>query len=380
MGHHALLPAAQYLRMSTEHQQYSIENQAAAIQAYADRNGFEIVKSYSDAARSGVLFKNRPALSQLLQDVISGRAAFKAILAYDISRWGRFQDSDEAAHYEFLCKRSRIPVHYCAESFANDDSLPSSMMKAVKRAMAAEYSRELGDKVFAAEKHWAELGFKQGGSAGYALDRLMISADGTRKQLLVKGEVKCLQSDRVVLVPGDPKEVECVREIFLLVVREKRTPFYIARELNRRGITQRGRKWRHQNIYRILTHPKYAGYNVWNRSSRKLGGPQISVPKSRWIIRAGAFEPVIDPQLFQEAQRILAQRTCEKPNEQILNDLRALLAQNGKLTDAILNSTPGAPSVSAVKNRFKGTRRAFELVGYSCPARSFTALPHKAES
>jgi DNA invertase Pin-like site-specific DNA recombinase len=89
--------------MSTEHQQYSIENQAAAIQAYADRNKFEIVRSYSDAARSGILFKNRPALSNLLQDVMSGRAAFRAILVYDISRWGRFQDSDEAAHYVSSC-------------------------------------------------------------------------------------------------------------------------------------------------------------------------------------------------------------------------------------------------------------------------------------
>jgi DNA invertase Pin-like site-specific DNA recombinase len=308
----------------------------------------------------------------LLQEVIRGRAAFKAILVYDISRWGRFQDSDEAAHYEFLCKRSRVPVHYCAESFANDNSLPSSVMKAVKRAMAAEYSRALGDRVFAAEKHWAALGFKQGGPAGYALDRLMISADGTRKQSLRKGEVKCLQSDRVVLIPGDREEVQCVREIFRLVVEERRTPFYIARELNRRGITQRGRTWMHQNVYRILTHPKYAGYSIWNRSSRKLGGPQIAVPKSRWIIRAGAFEPVVDAQLFEAAQRILAQRTCAKSDEQILNDLQTLRARNGKLTGEILNNTPGAPSVTAVKNRFKGTRRAFELAGYYGPPRNFT--------
>ncbi len=220
-----------------------------------------------------------------------------------------------------------------------------------------------------AEKHWAELGFKQGGSAGYALHRLMISADGTRKQVLLKGDVKCLQSDRVVLVPGDSKEVDCVREICRLVVEGKRTPFYLARELNRRGITQRGRKWKHQNVYRILTHPKYAGCSVWNRSSRKLGGPQISVPKCSWIIGPGAIEAVIDSQLFQEAQRVLAERTCAKTNEQIFGDLRTLLVQNGKLTAAILNSTPGAPSTTAVKNRFKGTRRAFEPAGYSCPAR-----------
>jgi DNA invertase Pin-like site-specific DNA recombinase len=193
--------------MSTDPQQYSITNQAAAIRRWADERGFVIVKTYSDAAKSGLLFSKRPGLSRLLQDVISGSASYEAVLVYDISRWGRFQDCDEAAHYEFVCKQARIPVHYCAEGFPNDGSLSGIVMKTLKRAMAAEYSRELGVKVFAAEKRWAELGFKQGGAPGYALRRLMISSDGSRKQVLAKGEAKCLQSDRVILIPGDPQEV-----------------------------------------------------------------------------------------------------------------------------------------------------------------------------
>ena len=47
------LPAAQYLRMSTEHQQYSIDNQADAIRKYAEAQGFEVIKSYIDEAKSG---------------------------------------------------------------------------------------------------------------------------------------------------------------------------------------------------------------------------------------------------------------------------------------------------------------------------------------
>jgi len=46
-----LVPVAQYLRMSTEHQQYSIENQSMAIQRYAESHGFEVVRTYSDTAR-----------------------------------------------------------------------------------------------------------------------------------------------------------------------------------------------------------------------------------------------------------------------------------------------------------------------------------------
>jgi Recombinase len=198
--------------------------------------------------------------------------------------------------------------------------------------MAAEYSRELGLKVFAAEKRWAELGFKQGGAPGYALRRLMISSNGSRKQLLGKGEVKFLQSDRVILIPGDPEEVRCVREMYRMLVEERRTPFEIARELNRRGLTHQGAKWRHQNVYRILTHPKYAGWNVLEPEIQKTGWPANSGPEFEVDYKTCAFEPVIDSDVFKEAQSVLAQRTSAKSNDKILEDLRTLLAKKGTLT------------------------------------------------
>ncbi len=106
--------AAQYVRMSTEHQQYSIENQKSAIADYAQRKGFEVVATYSDSARSGIDLKHRPGLRKLLEDVVAGEQPFEVILVYDISRWGRFQDVDESAYYELFCRRAVIQVHYCA--------------------------------------------------------------------------------------------------------------------------------------------------------------------------------------------------------------------------------------------------------------------------
>ena len=85
------MPAAQYIRMSTEHQQYSTENQADAIRDYATKRGYEIVRTYADAGKSGLKIEGREALQRLIADVESGRADFKTILVYDISRWGRFQ-------------------------------------------------------------------------------------------------------------------------------------------------------------------------------------------------------------------------------------------------------------------------------------------------
>lgn len=69
--------AATYVRMSTEHQQYSIENQLAAIEKYADQHGFAIVKRFVDSGKSGVTLAGRPALRNLLLNVISGKAEFK---------------------------------------------------------------------------------------------------------------------------------------------------------------------------------------------------------------------------------------------------------------------------------------------------------------
>src|SRR5579885_2317681 len=105
------LRAAQYVRMSTEHQQYSTENQSDAIRLYAERRGIEIVRTYADEGRSGLRLAGREALTRLIADVQSGKADFEAILVYDVSRWGRFQDADESAYYEHICTRARISVH-----------------------------------------------------------------------------------------------------------------------------------------------------------------------------------------------------------------------------------------------------------------------------
>src|SRR5579864_3556359 len=279
-----LIPAAQYLRMSTEHQQYSLENQSAAIQKYADSHGFKVVRTYSDVARSGLVLKRRIALRQLLQDVVSGDPGYRVILVYDVSRWGRFQDTDESAHYEFLCKSAGVPVHYCAETFANDGSLPSLIMKALKRTMAGEYSRELGVKVLAGLKRLANLGFKQGGRPGYGLRRMLVSPSGVPKQLLAFGDRKGIASDRVILVPGPAHEVQCVKDIYRMLLFEKRTVYAIACELNRRGIEYTGySKWDYQAVYNVLTHPKYAGCNVFGRTSSRLYNPRVNLPQSEWI-------------------------------------------------------------------------------------------------
>lgn len=229
------IPAAQYLRMSTEHQQYSLENQAAAIKCYAEEHGFAVMQKYEDVAKSGLLLRNRPGLRAMLHDVVSRQAKFTAILVLDVTRWGRFQDIDESAHYEFLCKQAGTPVHYCSETFSNDVTLANMIIKTLKRSMAAEYSRELSAKVAAGHRRVASLGFRNGGIPGYGFRRLLVSSERKPKQILATGERKSLATDRVILVPGPQHEVQCVREIYRMFVEERLSTGKIASELNRRG-------------------------------------------------------------------------------------------------------------------------------------------------
>ena len=130
--------AAEYVRMSTEHQKYSTENQSDRIRAYAEQRGLTIVRTYADHGKSGLRVDGRDALKRLIDDVRAGNADFTVILVYDVSRWGRFQDADESAYYEFMCKEAGITVHYCAEQFENDGSLSATIIKGMKRAMAGE--------------------------------------------------------------------------------------------------------------------------------------------------------------------------------------------------------------------------------------------------
>jgi DNA invertase Pin-like site-specific DNA recombinase len=181
--------AAQYVRMSTDYQRYSIENQAVAIGAYAQTHNLSIVRTYRDEGQSGLKLKNRAGLRQLLDDVQSDRADFDHILVYDVSRWGRFQDVDESAHYEFVCKQNGVKVAYCAEQFENDGSLLSNIVKNIKRVMAAEYSRELSVKVHTGQSRIASLGYRVGGPLTFGLRRELIDPNARSKGGLAKGKV-----------------------------------------------------------------------------------------------------------------------------------------------------------------------------------------------
>ncbi|WP_431258537.1 recombinase family protein [Roseateles chitinivorans] len=366
--------AAEYVRMSTEHQQYSTQNQADKIREYAAQRGVEIVRTYADEGRSGLRLDGRDALKRLLSDVQSGGVDFNTILVYDVSRWGRFQDADESAYYEYMCRRAGIQVAYCAEQFENDGSPVSTIVKGVKRAMAGEYSRELSAKVFAGQCRLIELGFRQGGPAGIGLRRVLIDSNGALKAELARGEHKSLQTDRVVLRPGPEDEILLVRDVYNWFVNEGLDERAIVDRLNASGRrTDLGRPWSRSSVREVLSNEKYIGHNVYNRISFKLKKLRVRNPPEMWIRKEHAFEAIVPPDLFYTAQGILRARGRRFSDDELIARLKAVFQSRGYLSGLVIDEAEELPGATVYAHRFGGLLRAYQLVGFN-PGRDYCYL------
>ncbi|MGY8679789.1 recombinase family protein [Bradyrhizobium sp. UFLA05-153] len=358
------LLAAQYVRMSTDYQKYSIENQAAAIAAYAQAHGLTIACTYRDEGESGLRIKGRLGLARLIEDVQTGRADFSHVLVYDVSRWGRFQDVDESAYYEFICKQAGIRVAYCAEQFDNDGSLVSSIVKNIKRVMAAEFSRELSVKVHAGSSRLARLGYKMGGTLGYGLERLAVDEKSHQKGILRPGERKYLGSDHVRVGPGSTDERAEIRRIFDQFARGK-SQADIIRDLNRRGVpTKNGQPWNSNKMCALLRNETYIGNLVWNRVTSKLGTKKIDNPEHCWIRSEGCVDPIVDQDVFLRAKKILEESRVYISEEEMLTRLRKVLAKKGSLSIKIIDSAPGLPSSSTYAKHFGTLQNVYRMIGY----------------
>jgi DNA invertase Pin-like site-specific DNA recombinase len=363
--------AAQYLRMSTENQRYSTENQQNAIAEYAQQHGYQLVASYIDAGKSGLSLKGRDALKQLLSDALATPRAFDAILVLDVSRWGRFQNPDQAAHYEFICRQAGVHVVYCGEPFGEDVSPITTIVKHLKRIMAGEYSRELSVKLSRAHRQQAQLGFRQGGGLLYGFRRLLVDGERKPRQVLNRGESKALSTDKVVVVPGPTEQLVVIKRIFRLYVRRGLSILEITRRLAKAGVKGYGdRPLSETTVRRILCSELCIGRMTYNVTTKKLQDRPTKNPETAWT-RYQAFDPIVPPAQFQKAQERLAISHRPWDKEKILASLKILLAEHGHLSQRLLNSSNGAPCADAVNRRFGSLLAAYTAAGYDPKTRVF---------
>lgn len=360
--------AAAYVRMSTERQNYSIQHQRKVIDDYAIRHRLDVVATYADSGKSGLRMAGRAGLASLIGDVLSGAADFEVILVYDVSRWGRFQDADESAYYEFICRRSGIAVVYCAELFAEDDSPMGAMLKSLKRLMASEYSRELSNKVFAAQSNFTLMGFKQGGSAGYGLRRLSVDMAGRERVALRPGERKRAQTDRVVLGLGPGAEVEVVRAIYDWYTRLRLGDSRIASMLNVAGIAgESGKPSTKKTVRSVLTNEKYIGNAIYNRTSYKLRKRAVKNPPHMWIRKNAAYPALVSSEAFEMVTAERERRHRRYSDNELLDILREIHAEHGTVSSRLISARGAAPTPQSFKYHFETLANAYRLAGVAGP-------------
>lgn len=328
--------AAQYLRMSTERQDYSLTYQADVIATYALAAEYEVVQTFKDEGISGVGIEKRAGLQALVKAVVGGEADFEVVLVYDVSRWGRFQNPDQAAHYEFLCAEAGVCIEYCAETFANDATPTAALLKHIKRAMAAEYSRELSEKVRKAQRGLKAEGFWMGASPAYGLRREAIGSDGSRLGLLNTGQYNPYPGAHTRLALGPQSEQDTVREAFLLYQKKGATFVSVARELNSQGRPSLDKgPWNSRRVAALLRNRIYVGDLVANQRYTQFGKIRV-LPPEEWHVIADAAPAIVDRQTFDAVQKRRAARAAGASAEVVLKDLKAIFARVGRISHKVL--------------------------------------------
>jgi DNA invertase Pin-like site-specific DNA recombinase len=356
--------------MSTEHQKYSTFNQLAAIRQYAADHSLTLGPIYADEGISGLEIRNRPGLKGLISDVLRGETDFSVVLVYDITRWGRFQDIDDSAFYEVLCRRNGVDIVYCAETFQNDRSPLTAILKAIRRAEAADFSRDLSTKVFNGQCNLARRGYSQGGPAPYGLANLVVRDDGKPLRRVARRK-KRLDGYHVELTPGPKTEVQTLREIFRRYVRLGETTGQIAAYLNSRSIPTRfGRQWRSYYIGNMFLEEKYIGTAVYNRVCTKLQGRARLNHAAEWISKPNAFPAVIRPSIFEKARKRRLEEMRYKTDEEILEKLRRYTSKHGRVTHAAMQKSGNGNLSYQCVRRFGSLLKACDLIEHRWTSQS----------
>lgn len=122
-----------YARYSCDKQsEQSIEGQIHVINDFAVRNGYTIVSSYIDRAKSAKT-ANRPQFLQMISD--SAKSLFDFVLVYKLDRFSR--NRYDSAFYKHKLKQNYVQVVSATECLS--DNPESIITEAMLEAMAEFY-------------------------------------------------------------------------------------------------------------------------------------------------------------------------------------------------------------------------------------------------
>lgn len=356
--------AVAYYRHSADiGQENSVEIQQDNIRAFAKKHGIEIIHEFADRGKSGLNAEGRPAFNEMMEWVRT-RDDFHFILVLDISRWGRFLDTDLSAYYESLCTQHGKQVVYSRLGFPGEaDQLVTQLLKSLDRFQSADFIRKLSKNVFEGAMKVARQGYRPGGPPPYACQRLMLDESKNPDRILQPGQRKAIQNGRVILVPGDAGQVSVVQEIFALFVETGLDERDIAERLNSRGIPAPGEgPWNGAAVRHILMNQQYAGCVVYNKTTGRLKSKKRRNPVTDWVVTPDAYQPIVSVATFERAQELLRARKRRYERRQMLANLQVLYRQYHLVTSRMIRFERECPSPRFYADRFGGLTGAFQAM------------------
>ena len=304
-------PAVGYIRCSTLMQEDSPDQQRREILSYALKFGFEIVEWFIDVGKTGTNFEKRKEFQRLWKCVQS-KPAFRHVIAYDQSRWGRPANPEESAYWRVLFLKYGVEVLLVKTSVDSTNEF-APVHQAIEGVIASSYSKKLSELTFRGQKSNAEKGYHCGGTAPYGYRRVALDIrTGERVRDLGDGEWRRAREEKVVFALGDPAEVRIVQKIYQLRLQGLGYRA-IAALLNAEGIpcAKRGRwrntdrKWSTATIGAIVENPTYMGAKVFNRHPQShLKGPSKPAWKNNpenWVLVEDAHPVIVSKETWHLA-------------------------------------------------------------------------------
>ena len=271
-----LTPAALYARVSSDRQDVdlSVSAQLRALRDYARANGYAVAREYVDEAESGRV-ADRPQFREMIDEGSRPKAPFEVILVWKFSRFTRKRE--HAVAFKSMLRRKGIRVVSITEHA--DDSPTGKLMEAIIESVDEFYSENLAQEVIRGMREAASRGFFLSSNAPFGYRKIKVS-DGAKERPTLE---------------VDPATAPVVQEVFESSLRGNGLK-EICKELNDRGITNRGKRWNKGGIHYLLTNEAYTGTAVWGRKSR---GEKAADP-----VRAeGAWPALVPRETFDEVQR-----------------------------------------------------------------------------
>jgi DNA invertase Pin-like site-specific DNA recombinase len=301
---------AAYLRVSTEQQagehRSSPREQLRAVtdRARAIGRTLDAALVFQDLGVSGATAEGRPGFMELVAYCEAHprpRSAPGIVLVLNDSRFGRFDDPEEATHWRFVLKRLGWIVRFC-EGDDVEDGVARGVMRFIGSAQASEYRQNLKRTARRASRATAEQGRWQN-RAPMGFRRLAVRGDGHERVL--EGSQRKAEDEIVKLTLGPADELAIVQYCFQAYAAGSVSLSGLARELLQRWP---GRQWSQNTVNAMLKNPAYAGDVVWcRRPHDAIERSETWIrPADQWVTVRDAHPAIVSRALFNQVQQRLA--------------------------------------------------------------------------